>query len=219
MLKKILGQAPFDVVLCGDVFISPDRKSTVQLLFSNDTEYDLPLCCTLRLCSSVNTDKISFDVILPAMGNTRETICFSQRPDEKIFGGTKICELEILDSIFDSKTEYEFDVNCEMSYKCLEEKNVLFSASDEGLFTREGRFFANRGETVSLEIPSMSETEIELSVISGEILDFSDGQRIKLDTGLNRLSFTMSDDGCFEFKNPVSGDGIFIETLNPKHFI
>ncbi len=219
MLKKILGQAPFDVALCGDVFLSPDRKSTVQLLFSNDTEYDLPLSCTLRLCPSVNADKISFDVILPAMGNTHEKISFSQKQGEKIFGGTKICELEILDGIFDSKTEYEFEINCEMSYRCLEGQNLLFSSSDEGLFTREGRFFANRGESVLLEIPSMTETEIELSVISGEIRDFSDGQKIKLDTGLNRLCFTMDDDGSFEFKNPISGNRIFIETLNPKYFI
>ena len=219
MLKKVLGQAPFDVKLCEDIIIVPEREAKAVLLFENASEYDLPLSCSLTLDSSIRVDCLKFDAVLPAEGKTEKSLCFSLPKDTKIIGGIAVCELEIIDRILDSKVIYELEIKTEMAYKCCEVVNQAFLPSEDILFTRCGRFFANRDEIIALEIPTMEKSEIELSVTSGKIRNFADGQIIELDTGLNRLIFDMEEDGSFEFKNPVSGDKVLTRTLSPKYYI
>ena len=218
MLKKILGQAPFDVELSGRITITPGKKSLVTLLFSNVSEYDLPLSCSLNFSTSVEADKTKFDITLPADGKTQCDLTFSKDTDSRMFCGCGIAELEILDRIFDSRTLYEFDIFCEAAYKCAENKDD-FSPSDEALFTRNGRFFANKGETVFMEIPLARDEEYKLSIPSGKIKNKNDGDILKLTSGLNKLSFEILEDGSFDLKNPVSDEKVYIDTINTKYFM
>lgn len=219
MLKRILGQAPFNVSFEEDVLVVPGKSTEISLLFENESEYDLPLSCLFRIESSLKIDCLEFDIVLPAEGKTKKTLVFSLGDDEKIIGGENVCELEIIDRILDTKTVYELEIKGEMAYKCSELISEAFLPSDEAVFTRNGRFFANKDEIIAIEIPTSEETETQLSVISGKVRNFHDGQTIKLDAGLNRIIFDMEQDGCFEFVNSVSGDRMFCRTLNPKYYI
>lgn len=219
MLKKILGQAPFEIELCEGVVVSPDKMQKAEFVFRNDSEYDLPLSCNIKPNSFVAVDKSSFDVMLPAEGVTSVGIVFSVSDSSKIFGGSKICELEIVDRIFDSRTEYEFEVSCELAYKCENGGENEFLQTENVFFSRNGRIYANSGEVVSLELSSLEESELLIHVVSGKIKDFKDGEKIRLIPPLNRLCFEMEEDGSFEFQNPVSLEVVYPDTLNPKHFI
>lgn len=214
MLKKYLGQAPFDVALDDDIIVSPDRKYTAFLEFKNDTEYEYPLCCKIRMSSCLKVDKTEFDVILPAEGNTRVPLTFSYPDDARFMGGEKLCELEITDSIFDSKSEYEFQVKCEMAFLCLEN-----DSTGETLYSRNGTFFVNKGERVSLQLPVIQDKTVLLHIVSGKIKGYADGQEVLLAEGLCRLCFEMENDGCFEFYSPETGQKVFLDTLNPEYFI
>lgn len=219
MLKKILGEAPFEAEICGSIVVSPDKVCKAVLVFNNESEYDLPLSCNIKMCSFIAVDKTSFDVILPAEGNTSVELSFSVSDNSEIFGGSRICELEIADRIFDSRTEYEFEVSCELAYKCENDRENEFAPTENVLFSRCGRIYANKGETISLELPSLEEAELLLCVVSGKIKNFKDGQKIRLTPPLCRLCFEMQDDGSFEFQNSVSLEKIYPDTLNPKYFI
>ncbi len=219
MLKKILGEAPFDAFLSEEIVLSPDKKCKAEMTFSNISEYDLPLSCSIRMNTFAKIDKAEFDVILPADGNTSETLAFSLSYDSRIFGGIKVCELEISDRIFDSKTLYEIEFSVESAYKCIDENEDAFCPSQDILFTRNGVFYGNRGECVCLEVPSLEKSELELHIISGKIKGFKDSDEIILEKGMNRLCFEMEDDGSFEFRNTQNGEKIYPDTLNPKYFI
>lgn len=218
MLKKILGEAPFDVELDTDIVLTPGKKTTVKLLFSNISEYDLPLSCNLVFSTSVDVDKTSFDITVPADGKTECELTFSKDIDSRMFSGCGIAELEIVDRIFDSRTLYEFEVLCEAAYKC-SEKDDGFSPSDETLFTNRGRFFANSGERVFLEIPLMQSAEYTLFVCSGKIRDKKSGDVMSLAQGLNRICFEMLEDGSFELCDSLSEETVYPDTLNTKYFI
>lgn len=218
MLKKILGEAPFDVSLEKRIIITPGKKTVTTLLFSNTSEYDLPLSCSLNFSVSIDTDKTAFDVTVPAEGNTSVSLIFSKDADSRMFTGKGIAELEIVDRIFDSKTLYEFEILCESAYKCAG-INDGFSASDNTLFTSCGRFFANKDEAVFIEIPCMEDTEYRLCILSGKIKKQNNGDLLKLTSGLNRIIFEMSQDGSFEFQDTVSGEAVYADTINTKHFI
>lgn len=218
MLKKILGQAPFDAALDGDVIITPGKKRTVTLLLSNISEYDLPLSCSLNLSVSADVDKAEFDVIVPAEGKTEVCLTFSKDVYSRMFTGCGIAELEIVDRIFDSKTLYEFEICCEAAYKCTD-KNDGFLPTEEIFFTNEGRFFANKGERVCVEIPLMESTQYRLCILSGKIKDLNDGDIIKLSSGLNRLAFEMTGDGSFELRNADSDRTVYPDTVCTKYFI
>lgn len=219
MLKRILGEAPYRVLLEGKATVVPDRKTTLVLVFESSIEYDLPLSCSLKITSSLRTDMCEFDVVLPAEGKTKKELAFTVPKEAKIIGGVSVAELEIIDRILDSRTVYELELSGEMAYKCSNSENEAFAASCDAVYTRDGRFFGNKGEIISLEIPMMSETETELSVISGIVRDFADGQIIHPTQGLNRILFEMQEDACFEFVNPVSGEKMLLQTLNTKYYI
>lgn len=218
MLKKILGQAPFDVSLDRKVVITPGKKCAVTLLFSNDSEYDLPLSCSLNLTTSADVDKSSFDVVLPAQGKTQVPIVFSKETDSKLFSGKGIAELEILDRIFDSKTLYEFEILTEAAYKC-GDKNEGFSPTKGVLFTNGGTFFGNKGETVYVEIPLMEHAEYSLGILSGRIKNKKNGDILGLSAGLNKLCFEMEDDGSFVLLNLSNDEPAYPDTLNTQYFI
>lgn len=219
MLKKILGEAPFDVTLEAEVVLSPDKCACGTLVFQNSTEYDLPLSCSLKILTSVKADRCEFDVIVPAEGNTRHDISFSVSKDAKILGGKSVCELEIIDGVLDSKTVYELETVCEMSYKCCVGAGDIFDTSDDVVFSRDGVFFANSDEVIAMEIPRLEKTEMELCILSGSIKNYQNGQIIELSEGLSRLYFEVEEDGSFEFLSSGSGEKIFLETLSPKYFI
>ncbi len=219
MLKRILGEAPYKVSLEGKANVVPDRKTTLVLIFESSIEYDLPLSCSMTITSSLRADVCEFDVVLPAEGKTKKTVTFTVPDDAKIIGGVSVAELEIIDRILDSRTVYEFELSGEMAYKCSNNENEVFTASYEVVYTRDGRFFGNTGEIISLEIPVMTETEAEISVISGVINGYADGQKIPLTQGLNRVSFEISGDTCFELVDPVSGQKMFLQTLSTKYYI
>ena len=218
MLKKILGQAPFDITLNKKVVITPGKKTAVWLDFSNDSEYDLPLSLKLGLDVSVDVDKTEFDIVIPAGGKTECFLTFSKNLNTRMFTGKGIGELEIVDRIFDSKTLYEFEILCESAYKCAC-LNDGFSPSDDIIFSNGGRFFANKGETLFLEIPLMEDQEYKLCVISGKIKNINDGDVLKLTSGINRLVFEILEDGSFEFEDLVSAEKIYADTINTKFFI
>ena len=218
MLKKILGEAPFDVFLDKPVVIVPGKKTLVKLLFSNISEYDLPLSCSLAFLTSVEADRSEFDIVVPADGKTECELIFSKDPASRMFSGCGIAELEIVDRILDSRTLYEFEIMCESAYSCVE-KNEGFTPTDCMLFTNGGRFFANKGETVVLEIPLIEPAEHKLCVISGKIKDRNNGEVLKLTAGINRLLFEMSEDGSFEFRNTSNDELVYHDTLNTKYFI
>ncbi len=219
MLKRILGTSPYKVSLEGNTFIVPGKKTAVNLIFKSQTEYDLPLSCSLFISSSAKVDMCEFDVMLPAEGKTTQRLVFDVPSGRKIVGGDYVAELEIIDRVLDSKTVYELELFEEMAYKCGDSYDSAFSVSDGAVYTRNGRFFGNKGEIVSLEIPVMEDKETELSVISGRIADFADGQKIKLTQGINRLVFEMKDDTSFELVNPSSTQVMLLQTLNPKFYI
>ena len=135
-----------------------------------------------------------------------------------MFSGCGFAELEIIDRIFDSKSLYEFEIVCEAAYKCADEEDG-FIPTDETLFTNKGRFFANKDESVYLEIPLMENAEYKLSILSGKIKDKADGEILTLGVGLNKLSFTMFEDGSFEFQNPSNDETIYPDTIGTKYFI
>lgn len=218
LLKRILGQAPFDIDIDRRVVITPGKKTKVLLLFSNDSEYDLPLSVKLCFDISVQVDKTAFDITVPAGGNTQCSLVFSKDTDAEMFTGRGIAELETVDRIFDSKTFYEFEILCEAAYKC-EDEPLGFSPSEQILFTNGGVFFANRGETAFVEIPLMENAEYRLGVLSGSIKDKKDGDILKLSKGLNRLCFEMLEDGSFTFLNISNDEPVYPDTLNTKNFI
>lgn len=218
MLKKILGEAPFDIALDKKIVITPGKKTSVKLLFSNISEYDLPLSCSLSFSVSAEVDKAKFDIIVPADGKTECELTFSKDKDARMFSGRGIAELEIVDRIFDSRTLYEFDIFCEAAYKCAEEADG-FKGAEETVFTRHGRFYANSGETVFAEIPLMESTEYSLRLLSGKIEGRSDGEMLKLTAGLNKLSFTMLEDGSFELVDPLNDETVYPDTIGTKYFI
>ena len=218
MLKKILGQAPFDVELSKDVVIIPGKKTVVKLLFSNISEYDLPLSCSLDFSTSVEVDKTAFDIVVPADGKTECELVFSKDKNARMFSGCGISELEIIDRIFDSRTLYEFEIVCEAAYKCADADDG-FAPSDEILFTSGGRFFANKRETVFIQIPLMEEKEYKLHILSGKIKNRGDGDIIELSQGINKISFEMLEDGSFELCDPSSEERVHPDTLNTKYFI
>lgn len=218
MLKKILGEAPFDVELDKKVIITPGKKTSVKLLFNNISEYDLPLSASINFSVSAEVDKTRFDIIVPADGKTECVLTFSKDKASRMFSGIGIAELEIIDRIFDSKTLYEFDIVCEAAYKCAEETEG-FEASEDVVFTNKGRFFANKGETVFVQVPLMEAVQYKLFVLSGKIKDKADGEILNLTPGLNKLCFTMLEDGSFEFRDPSSDETVYPDTLNTKYFI
>ena len=219
MLKKILGEAPFCVEMNDVIVVSPAKSKKAQIVFTNDSEYDLPLSCTLKASSFINTDKGSFDVIVPAEGLTKVDVTFSVNENEKLFGGRKICELEIVDRIFDTKTLYEFEVLCELCYKCCENEKDAFLPSDEMIFSKDAVLFGNKGEIISLEIPCMENVQTVLHIIAGQIRGREDGDVLHLAQGLNRISFEMTEDGNFELLDEVSRDKFFADTLSTKYFM
>ena len=219
MLKRILGEAPYDVFLDGSALVVPYKRTELTLVFVSKTEYDLPLSCFFRLSGSIKTDICEFDVVLPAEGKTKQQIVLTLQEDAKIVGGESLAELEIIDRLLDSKTVYELELMGEMAYMCVKDKNVSFFPSDGAVYTRNGRFFGNRGEYISLEIPVMEQTETELSVISGKITDLSDGHKIVLTPGINRILLKMEEDTSFELVNPSGGQTVFLKTVNPEFFI
>ena len=218
MLKKILGEAPFDVSFDRNIVIVPGRKTTAELVFSNDTEYDLPLSIKITFGTLIEVSKTEFDILVPAEGKTETDLTFSKSIDAGIFTGNGIGEIEIVDRIFDSKTLYEFNVICESAYKCSGACDD-FSPTDEMFFSRKGRFYANKGECVCVQIPLAEETEYKLHVISGKIKNRSDGEIIKLRKGINSFCFEMTDDGSFEFQSPENDETVYPDTLNTKYFI
>ena len=219
MLRKILGEAPFCAEMNEKIVVLPGRDKKAQIVFTNDSEYDLPLSCTLNVPSFINTDKCDFDVVVPAEGITNVTITFSVNINERLFGGEKIFELEIIDGIFDTKTLYEFEAWCEICYKCCDNEKEAFLPTEEVLFSKDAVLFGNRGEIISLEIPSAEKKQIVLHVISGKIKDKKDGETIFLSEGLNRILFEMAEDGSFEFQNPESFEKIYPDTLNTEYFM
>ena len=218
MLKKILGEAPFDIELDKKIVITPGKKMSVKLLFKNVSEYDLPLSCSLDFSVSADVDKTKFDIVVPADGNTECELVFSKDKDSRMFSGMGFAELEITDRIFDSRTLYEFEILCEAAYKCAEGKDG-FAPTDETFFTNKGRFFANKGETVFVEIPLMESAEYRLCVVSGKTKDRTDGETLNLSAGLNKLSFTMLEDGSFELQNASNDETIYPDTIGTKYFI
>ena len=112
----------------------------------------------------------------------------------------------------------ELSTRGESAYKCAG-INDGFSASDNTLFTSCGRFFANKDEAVFIEIPCMEDTEYRLCILSGKIKKQNNGDLLKLTSGLNRIIFEMSQDGSFEFQDTVSGEAVYADTINTKHFI
>lgn len=218
MLKKILGEAPFDVTLDKSVVITPGKNTDVRLFFSNDSEYDLPLSVKFNFDVSTEVDKTQFDVTVPAEGNTRVMLVFSKNPDAMIFTGLGIGEIEISDRVFDTRTIYEFEIISEAAYKCADFCDG-FSQTDDVLFTRNGMFFANKGETVFLEVPLNEDENYKIHIVSGKIKDIADEDLIELKKGLNRLSFEMQEDGSFEFLNPENDEKIHSDSVNTKCFI
>lgn len=219
MLKKILGEAPFDVMMNGKIRVSPQKCSKTTLEFINDSEYDMPLSCNLFLQSFLKVDKTSFDITLPADGKTMAELSFSISPDSEIFGGHGVCEIEISDRIFDSKTVYEAETLCEMSFKCCDKASNAFTACDELLFSREGVIFGNKGEIVSLEILCTQSTEVALSISESAVKNYADGQKLTLNEGLNRLVFEFVKDGELSFLDVSSEEKMYLTTLSPKYFI
>ena len=136
----------------------------------------------------------------------------------RMFSGCGIAELEIFDRIFDSRTLYEFEIRCESAYKCSDAGDG-FAPSDEILFTNGGRFFANKGETVFVQIPVMEEKEYRLHILSGKIKNMSDGDLLRLSQGINKISFEMIEDGNFGFCDTSSDETVYPDTLNTKYFI
>jgi len=219
MLKKILGEAPFDVAVNGRIRVSPQKDSKTDFQFVNDSEYDMPLSCSVSVQSFIKVDKSRFDIILPAEGKTSSEISFSVSPDSKIFGGQSVCEIEISDRIFDSKTVYEAEAVCEMSFKCCDKASDAFTACDELLFSHDGVIFGNKGEFVSLEILCTQQTDVTLGISGGAVKDYSDGQRLVLTEGLNKIVFEFIGDGGISFLDPSSEETIYLTTLSPKYFI
>ena len=217
MLKRILGTAPFDVLLKNEVVVSASGKTVATLCFENESEYDLPLSCVLKLQPFVNADKTQFDVTLPAEGNTSIDIVFSIPEDAKIVGGKKICELEIIDRIFDSKTLYEFEICVEMAYKCCDKKENSFMPSDDVLYSRDGVFYGNCTEKVCLELALIEEQRTEIHVIAGKIKQTD--TKLCLSQGVNKIEIEFSEDGSFEFINCQDRRKMFFDTINPKYFI
>ncbi len=219
MLKKILGEAPFDVTVNGEIRVSPQKGSKMNLEFVNDSEYDMPLSCSVAVQFFIKVDKSRFDIILPAEGKTSSEIAFSVSPDSKIFGGRSVCEIEISDRIFDSKTVYEAETVCEMSFKCCDKVSDAFTACGELLFSHDGVIFGNKGEFVSLEILCTRQTEVILGIPDGAVKDCFDGQRLVLTEGLNKIVFEFIGDGGILFLDPSSEEKTYLTTLSPKYFI
>ena len=200
------------------VVITPGKKTCVRLLFSNDSEYDLPLSVKLSFSLSADVDKTQFDVTVPAEGNTEIPLTFSKQEDCKMFMGTSVGEIEITDRIFDSKTVYEFDVICEAAYKCADPLDG-FSPSNQALYSRNGTFFANSDETVFMEIPLSESAKYRLHIISGRINGYENDDIIALKFGLNKLCFEMQKDGSFEFLKTENDEKIYTDTINTKYFL
>ena len=70
-----------------------------------------------------------------------------------------------------------------------------------------------------IEIPLMESTEYKLCVISGKIKNRADGETLSLSAGLNKLSFTMLEDGSFELQNAFNDETIYPDTIGTKYFI
>ncbi len=218
MLKKILGEAPFEISLKGNAAVSCNKKCDLTLVFENTGEYDYPVSCTVRIHSLLKADKTDFDIVVPAEGRTEQKIVFCSPNGAKISGGKKLCELALCEGVFESKSEYEFELAEEMAYKCCLDKERAAERSDEVLFSRDGVFFGNKGEVIAAFPLCLEEKQVRIDILSGSIKEYENGDIIKLVPPLSLLCFEFAEDGSFEFSDPATGEKVYLETLNPKYF-
>ena len=142
LLKKILSQSTLEIFLkSGNTLITPSKKTEIVLFFKNNTEYDMPLSVNITLPFGVNSDSSLFDVTVPAFGNTQKTLIFDVKCDALMFCGKGITEICTFDRVLENKDVFELNLFCEMSYRC----------DAESLFTRNGVFYINSGETVQMQ--------------------------------------------------------------------
>ncbi len=222
MIKKILGNAPFDIS-CGQAVLVPGKTKNIDFRLSNDTEYDLPLKFVLSFSSTVKSDLSEFNVVVPAGGNTKKTLKLDVDRNDKIFFSEHLCEIKIHDGVLNSESDYEIAFPCEMAYKCTDKENN-FTATNEVYFTSEGTFFANSNECICLEIPLAEQMIISTEKNQTETRTMLDGvqvnsREIKLHPGLNKLCIKMFCDGKIEFFDTESMQKIFLNTINPMYFL
>lgn len=226
MLKKILGDACFDISIKeGKRLLLPGKALCVTLCFSNDTEYDLPLSCTLTLPRTVKCDRCEFDVILPAEGNTEQTMVFSVSENELSFCGQSICEIKICDRVFSFESSYELELHTEMAYKCSLPQDNGSNKSNGVLFSRGGTIYANKGERISMQIIALQETDIHAVYEKGFIHSLNlcgkrtESDTIHLSVGCNSLYFDALCDGELHFESVSNDEAIFLDTINPINFV
>lgn len=225
MLKKILGDAPFEVNVERKVVLTPGEKTNVEFVFRNETEYDLPLCCSFNFYSNIKCDKKIFDITVPANGKTKETVGFYTQTSDRLFFGKNLCELKIRDGVLESESDYELLIFCEMSYSCKSERCDSDDVKEHCFFTRGGVFFANAGENVKVKIPTAEKKNVVIDTLSGKMLSvFVCGKEckaeksteIELCEGLNEVLINMKEDGNFAFSDFSGNTGLFLDTINAK---
>ncbi len=222
MIKKILGNAPFDIS-CNDVVLVPGKTKKLTFRITNDTEYDLPLEFCLGFSSAVKSELSSFNVIVPADGNTVKGLKLDLDEQSKIFTSEHLCEVKIRDGVLESESDYEMLILCEMAYKCTEVMND-FSPTEEKYFTSNGSFFINKDECICLEIPLAEEKTVSLEKDEKDVSVWLDKTQtapiaIKLHAGLNRLCIKANDDMSFSFYDKNSMQKIYLNTLNTEFFL
>lgn len=225
MLKKILGDAPFEVEVEKNIVLTPGEKKNVEFVFRNETEYDLPLSCGFKFYSNIKCDKSFFDIIVPANGKTKENVCFYAEKNERVFFGNNVCELKICDGVLESESDYELLIFCEMSYICIDHEKSSDNGEENFYFTRNGSFFANGNEKVTFKIPTAEKMNVTLETLSGKTgVICVNGKKcnthksadIELKEGLNVVSVSMKEDGSFALSDFSGKIGTFLDTINAK---
>ena len=216
MLKKILSQSSLEISLkSGNAILTPSKTADIVLHFENNTEYDMPLSVNIALPIGVNVDTALFDITVPALGNTQKTLVFDVKSDALMFFGQGVVEISAFDRVLENRDVFELNLLCEMSYKC----------DGESLFSRNGVFYINTGETLEIQFAPMEQKDVSLCVLSGNLLSIKlnsmpveNISKITLQRGVNKFFVTSKKEASFCFTDINTDTGAFINTINSKNF-
>lgn len=225
MIKRIFGEENgLELSVEKDsLFLCPSKKNKIRLVAKNSTEYDMHLFFSFQVPALCTMEKKEADVFVPAEGDTSFEMVLVSGVGDVMYPGEPVLEFAVKDRVLEWTSGYEIQLYTETVFKCGKKND--FSPSEEMLVSNKGRIFIGEKECIMIECASEGELDVTLCgdgkttpSVYLENKECTDG-KIHITEKLNRICITSDCEQQIEFKNEISGEAVFLNTINPKRFL
>ncbi len=114
--------------------ISLGSSKKINIIFSNNSLYDMQLFCCVSLPFGLSVSKNEFDIICPATGKTYYVLDIKLSENARLFYDTYSSVLNVFDTVSGSSENYSFDLtgcfDCKMNLSTFSRTYALETAQE-----------------------------------------------------------------------------------------